>query len=357
MVGAVSGGTPKQMSERYALILAGGRGERFWPWSTPRRPKQLLPLARGGASLLAATLERAQAVVARDRIIVLTAADLVAEIRRECPGVLVLGEPMARNTAPAIAAVAAWLPVGASFAVMPADHAIDDLERFRADLDRGFAVAEREAVLVTFGIRASGPETNFGYIERGAPLGERLCRVARFKEKPDRARAEAWAADGRHLWNAGIFVWRCGVFLDALEAGRPEMARAFRGLRFGDGASGFEAALGEVFPRVEVISVDYAVLEHAANTVVIEAAFDWDDLGSWGAWARRQPRDARGNVLFGDAMVEDCDGCVVVGQGGTAAAIGLKDMVVVHADGATLSCRLDRSEHVRRVSERIKARS
>jgi mannose-1-phosphate guanylyltransferase len=147
------------------------------------------------------------------------------------------------------------------------------------------------------------------------------------------------------------------VFLDALEVGRPEMARAFRGLTFPAGAEGFEAALGEVFPRVEVISVDYAVLEHAKNVVVIEASFDWDDLGSWGAWARRQPRDARGNVLFGDAMVEDCDGCVVVGEGGTAAAIGLKDMVVVHADGATLSCRLDRSEHVRKVSERVRARS
>ena len=345
------------MPERFVLVLAGGRGERFWPWSRPGRPKQLLPLAREGRSLLAATLERALRVVPRDHVVIMTAADLVPEVQRQCPGATVLGEPVPRNTAPAIAAACAWIAPDAAFAVMPADHAIDDAAAFAADLERAFAAAEKERVLVTFGIRPRGAETNFGYIQRGAPLGERLYRVAGFKEKPDRARAEAWVAAGDHLWNSGVCVWRRSVVRDALEAGRPELARVFRDFRDSGGRTGFEDRLRQVLPGVESISVDYAVLEHAPNTVVIEASFDWDDLGSWGAWARRQPHDARGNVLFGEAVAIDCDRCVVVGEGGTAAAVGLRDMVVVNANGDTLACPIDRSEQVRRVSEAVRARS
>jgi mannose-1-phosphate guanylyltransferase len=154
-----------------------------------------------------------------------------------------------------------------------------------------------------------------------------------------------------------MFVWRKSVFLAALEAGRPALAGALRGLGAGATVSAFEDRMREVFPALEAISVDYAVLEKAPNVLVLEASFDWDDLGSWSAWARRQPRDARGNVAFGDAVVLDCDDCVVVGEGGTAAAMGLRGMVVVHVNGATLSCPLTASEGVRRVSEAVRSRS
>jgi mannose-1-phosphate guanylyltransferase/mannose-6-phosphate isomerase len=335
---------------RHVLILAGGRGERFWPWSRPERPKQLLPLARGGRTLLGATYERALRLVDRAHVLVMTSADLVAACQRECPGARVLGEPVGRNTAPAIATAAAWMQDADAFAVMPADAAIEDESAFAADLERAFGLAERESVLVTFGIRPSQPDTNFGYIRRGAALGGGVYRAAQFTEKPDRERAVAWVRGGEHLWNSGIFVWRRGVFCSALEAGRPALAAAVSGLEFPRTSEGFTNALGELYPRLESISVDYAVLEHAPNVVMIEAAFDWDDLGSWGAWARRQPRDARGNVLHGDAIALDCDRCVVVGDGGRAAAIGLSDMVVVHAQGATLACRLEDSERVREVA-------
>jgi mannose-1-phosphate guanylyltransferase len=277
-------------------------------------------------------------------------------VRRQCPGVTVLGESVPRNTAPAIAAAAAWVGGDAAFAVMPADHAIDDTAAFAADLERAFAVAEATDVLVTFGIKPRGAEINFGYIQLGAREGDRLHRVAHFHEKPDRARAEQWVRAGDHLWNSGVFVWRCPVFMKALAAGKPEMARAFAELARSGGRAGFEERLGRVLPGVEAISVDYAVLERAGNTRVLEAAFDWDDLGSWGAWARRQPRDGRGNVLFGEAVVVDCDGCVVVGEGGPAAAVGLRDTVVVHANGSSLACPIDRSDQVRRVSEAVRAR-
>ena len=342
---------------RYVLVLAGGRGERFWPWSRADRPKQLLPLAGGGRTLLAATLERALALTAPDHVIVLTAADLVAAVQREAPpGVRVLGEPVARNTAAAIGAGAHLIGGNHAFAVLYADHLIEDAAAFHADLERGFEVAEREEVLVIFGVPPAGPDTNFGYIRRGARVADGLHRVAQFTEKPDLARAQAWVAGGEHLWNAGIFVWRAGVFLKALEVARPALARALAPLR-GVPAKEFEAALGRVFPAAESIAVDYAVLERAPNVLMLEAAFDWDDVGSWGAWARRQPHDSRGNVVVGDVVPIDCDECVLVGDGAsTTAALGLKRMIVVHADGATLVCPLESSDQVRKVSEAVRAR-
>jgi mannose-1-phosphate guanylyltransferase len=347
------------MPERFALILAGGRGERFWPWSRPGRPKQLLPLASGGRTLLAATVARAERVVPRERIVVLTGRDLTAAVRRECPGVRVVGEPVGRNTAAAIGAGAVLLRAQspeAAFAVLPADHAIDDEAAFAADLTRAFEAAERQPVMLTFGIRPTHPETNFGYIHRGTRVADRLFRVARFTEKPDRARAEAWIATGEYAWNAGIFVWRARTFLDALEAARPGLAGPLAAMRWEGGDPGFERALDGVFPGIESISVDYAVMEKAPNVLVLEAGFDWDDLGSWSAWARRQPHDRQGNVLFGDAVALDCEGCVVVGDGGTAAAMGLRGTVVVHVDGSTLCCPLDASDQVRRVTEAVRGR-
>jgi len=350
------------MSDRFVLVLAGGRGERFWPWSRPDRPKQLLPLAPRGLTLLAATLERALRLAPAERILVLTARDLVPAVTRECAGtgVRVAGEPVARNTAAAIGATAAWcLAHGGdpAFAVLPADHLIQDEAAFVSDFERAFGIAEREAVLLTFGIRPSSPEPGFGYIHLGPRLGERLHRVAQFKEKPDRERAAAWLAEGGYLWNSGMFAWRASVLLDALEASRPNLAAPLRGLASVSETTAFERELDRVFPGLESISIDYAVLEHAPNAVMLEAAFDWDDLGSWNAWARHQPRDARGNVVFGDAVAVDCDRCVVVGDGGTAAALRLTDMVVVNAGGGTLACHIDDSPDVRRVSEALKARA
>lgn len=342
--------------ERGALILAGGRGERFWPWSTAARPKQLLPLAPGGRTLLAATFERATKLMPASNVVVMTSAALVDACRRECPGAIVVGEPMGRNTAPAIAAAAAFFADSTTFAVLPSDHAIDDTAAFVADFERAFIVAARDPLLVTFGIPPTAPEPSLGYVKRGAKLGERLYRVAQFTEKPDLARAKAWVESGEYAWNSGMFVWGKRSFMSALAAGRPAIAEALGDLRFGAGEErAFEAALAERFPAVESVSVDYAVLEVAPNVVTLEAAFDWDDLGSWRAWARHQPQDARGNVTWGQAVPVDCDRCVVVGDGSPAAALGLSDMVVVATPQGTLVCRLADSEQVRRVTEAVRA--
>jgi mannose-1-phosphate guanylyltransferase len=341
-----------------ALILAGGRGERFWPWSTAARPKQLLPLARDGRTLLAATFSRALRFTAADRVVVMTAEPLVDACRRECPGAIVVGEPVMRNTAPAIAAAAAFFEDDAAFAVLPSDHAIDDEDAFAADMARALGVASRDGVLVTFGIRPTAADTNFGYVRRGVKLAPGLHRVAQFTEKPDLERATAWVASGEYAWNSGMFVWTRHAFMGALAAGRPAIAAALTPLRFAAGQErAFEQALRDVFPALESISVDYAVLEGAPNVVVIDATFDWDDLGSWNAWARRQPRDAHGNVTWGDAIAVECEGCIVVGDGVLAAPLRLKHMVVVATAGGVLACHIADSEQVRKVSEAVRARS
>jgi len=343
--------------ERGALILAGGRGERFWPWSTPARPKQLLPLGAGGRSLLAVTFARATRLLPASRVVVMTSAPLVEACRRECPGAIVVGEPFGRNTAPAIAAAAAFFGDDTVFAVLPSDHAIDDVAAFTADFERAFDVAAREPLLVTFGIPPTAPETSLGYLKRGERLADRLYRVAEFTEKPDLERARRFLAGDGYAWNSGMFVWAKRTFMDALAAGRPGIADAFRGLAFGAHETrAFEAELARRLPGVESISVDFAMLERAPNVVSLEAAFDWDDLGSWGAWARRQPQDERGNVTWGDAVPVDCDRCVVVGDGFPAAPLGLSDMVVVATPQGTLVCRRQDTEQVRRVTEAVRAR-
>jgi mannose-1-phosphate guanylyltransferase len=340
---------------RGVLILAGGRGERFWPWSTAERPKQLLPLAKDGRTLLAATFARALRLTTADQVVVMTSEALRDACQRECPGARILGEPMMRNTAPAIAGAVFPFAESQAFAVLPADHAIDDEDAFTSDMERAFQIAERDAVLVTFGIPATAPDPNFGYIQRGAELSARLHRVARFTEKPTRETAAQWLATGLYAWNSGMFVWRKKTFFDALTVHHPDIAALRSWSHTGDDA-GFAAAIRPVFEPLKGISVDYAVLEHAPNTVVLEASFDWDDLGSWQAWARRQPRDAQGNVCWGDAVPVECRDCIVVGDGLLAAPLRLEGMVVVATAQGVLACRIEDSELVRKVSEAVRAR-
>jgi mannose-1-phosphate guanylyltransferase/mannose-6-phosphate isomerase len=290
-------------------------------------------------------------------VVIMTSAALVEACRRECPGAIVVGEPMGRNTAPAIAAAAAFFGDSTVFTVLPSDHAIDDEAAFVTDFERAFAVAAREPLLVTFGIKPTHAETGFGYVKRGARLADKLHRVAQFTEKPDLAHAQAYVESNEYAWNSGMFVWGKRTFMNALAAGRPAIAEALGSLRFRAGEErAFEAALAERFPMVESVSVDYAVLEVSPNVVTIEASFDWDDLGGWAAWARRQPKDARGNVTWGQAVPVDCDRCVIVGDGSPAAPLGLQDMVVVTTPQGTLVCRVQDSEQVRRVTEAVRAR-
>lgn len=339
--------------------------------SLPGRPKQLLPLA-DGKILLTTTLERLDGVVAPERTIIVTSHDLAKPIARLVGDrARVVAEPVGRNTAPAVglaAHLALALGADGAMIVLSADHLIPDLEAFRTDLVAACKLAEAEDRLVTFGIRPDRAETGYGYIERGhaleGPDGRRAFTVKQFREKPDEATAKFWADSNDFLWNSGVFVWRPRVVLAALVAHRPDLAAGLAALvepaaaewAKGKGAA-LDRALEASFAELESISIDYAILEKADNAAMIEATFSWDDLGSWGAWARRRTRDERGNVVEARALVIDSDDCVVLGGGDRPVVVlGARGLVVVQHEGGTLVCPADRIDEAREAARAVEAK-
>ena len=337
---------------RWAVVLAGGIGSRFWPLSTPRRPKQLLPLVNE-TSLLRDTLARLAPLVPAERTLILTNAELVPPIREaapELPAANVLAEPRPAGTAAALAWAAREIRAraGAEAVMMcvHADWAIGDADGFRAALTSAAEVAEREHGLVTVGIVPTRPEIGFGYIEPGAPLdGTGARRVARFVEKPDRARADALCAAGC-LWNSGIFVWRVGDFLDEIAAHTPEVAPALDAA--GDDAERF-------FGAVTPVSVDVGVLERSARVYVVPGDFGWDDVGTWAALARVRPGDDSGNASSGTVHALESRDNVVHAERNAVVLFGVEGLVVVVRDGLTLVTTVERAAELKTLLDSLPA--
>ncbi len=340
----------------YAVIMAGGKGERFWPLSTSRRPKQLLALA-GGKPLILQAVDRLAGVVPPERVLIVTNQSLVAPIRQmlgEGSPVGVLGEPVGRDTAAAIAAGAAWIKrrdPGAVFCVMTADHIIGDLPLFRDTLTRGLALCTENDILMTIGIAPAEPSSAYGYIETGdlwMRAGDvEFFRAKRFVEKPDAATAQSYLATGRYAWNSGMFAWSVRSIQKAFAEFRPELAAKIDLWSGCAGEPDFQAALERDFPGLEKISIDYAVMEKAANIVVCKGGFAWDDVGSWPALEAHLPKDKAGNAATGDVEAFDSAGNIVVSEGRLTALVGVRDLVVVQADGVTLVCAKSRSQEIK----------
>lgn len=354
------------MSQHFVVILAGGKGERFWPLSRQSRPKQLLPIV-GDKPMLAQTLARVGRVVPRKNILVITNAAQAAAVRRACPGLParnVIAEPVGRDSGPAVGLAAALVerhdPRGV-FAILAADHVIHDEAAFRRDLQAAFATAEANPVMVTLGIVPTEPVTGYGYIKVARPAGKaragRIRPVERFVEKPDLATARRYLASGDYLWNSGMFIWSVPVVLQAFAAYAPALAAGLETLRRGLASrQPLAAVLRRVYPKLEKISVDYALLEHARNVVVIPASFDWDDVGAWPAVARHRPCDASGNVVRGRGLVEQGRGNIVIAEGAHLVAVhGADNLIVVHTPDATLVCPRDRAQDIKSVLKRLAA--
>jgi mannose-1-phosphate guanylyltransferase len=346
-------------SSRYAVVLAGGSGTRFWPRSRARAPKQLLPIV-GERSMLQETLARISPPLPASRVVVVTARGHAAAVRAQLPRAVhggLLIEPVGRNTAPAIALAAlhvARRTPEASMAVFPADHAIGRVAQFRADLRLAFALAERTGALVTLGVRPAHPETGYGYIRWGRPLTGtrgRAAWVEAFVEKPIRRRAQALLATGRALWNAGIFVWRVDVILAALRRLLPDVMTPLE--------SAFEAggrALAAAYPRLPAVSIDVGVLERASRVAVVRAHFPWSDVGSWASLAALRAGSNGRNALRGRTLPIDSRGCIVDGGDRLVALLGVEDLVVVDTPDALLVCRKERAQDVRLVVEALRRR-
>lgn len=335
---------------RWAVILAGGVGSRFWPLSTPERPKQLLPLATG-QSLLADTLARLESLVPLSRTFILTNAGLVSAIAEMTPALPrenIIAEPRPAGTAAALAWASHEVARrGGRDAVMlslHADSAVQDADGFRAALSAAADAAERHAALVTVGIVPVRPDPGFGYIEPGDDMGDGVRRVARFVEKPDRARAAEMVRDG-YLWNSGIFAWRAGDFLDEISALTPEIAPQLAA--HPDDLEGFFGAIASP------ISVDVGVLERSRKVLVCAGDFGWDDVGTWAALMRVRTRDASDNAVSGVVHALSSRGNVVHAAGNAVVLYGVSDLVVVSTNGLTLVTTVEKAADLKTLIESL----
>jgi mannose-1-phosphate guanylyltransferase len=348
------------MSHQYGLILAGGRGTRFWPRSRRNRSKQVLQFF-GDRTLIQQTVDRLGPVLPPERIWVLTNHHLRAEIVRQLPEVpkrQILAEPAQRNTAPAIGLAAQILQSfdpDALMGVFPADHVIAKPREYTRLLRPAFQSAA-EGNIVVLGIQPRWAETGYGYIEfpSGVEAGARSAvRVVSFREKPDRPTAEQFLTAGNFYWNAGMFFWRTSVLLDALRRFLPQTERLLAALPPFSSRK-FSESLAVSFPKCENISIDYAVLERAANVTGIPAGdIGWNDVGSWNAVYELHKRDGQGNALRSPSLVQESSGNYIDAQGKLVALLGVKDLIVVDTPDALLIADRSRAQEVGELVRRL----
>ena len=333
----------------WAVIMAGGNGTRFWPLSSSRHPKQFLKLI-GDKTPAESCLHRLQKVVPLSRILIVASCEHRQALREalpEFPEDQILWEPLGRNTAPCIAWAEEWIrsrDSDAIIGVFPSDHDVQDEEKFATYLKMAFDVAKDRIVL--FGIEPTRPETGYGYIEMGDPIGEHCCQVASFREKPDLPTAEGYLKSGRFLWNSGMFIFHAKTMHDELLQYVPQIV------------GGIEQILRTpneieaIFQSLLSISIDYAVMEHTKCAVVIRASFPWDDLGTWPSICKYFPADSNGNAIRGRARLIDCtDTFVYADDNRTIAALGIHNAVIVSTEDAVLVMDIGHAQEVRKVSE------
>jgi mannose-1-phosphate guanylyltransferase len=350
-------------AHHYGLILAGGRGTRFWPRSRKRSAKQVLNVV-GDRSLIQATVDRLTPVIPPERLWVLTndhLRDVIIEQLPEVPREQILAEPAQRNTAPAIglaAHILHSLDPEAVMGVFPADHVVGKQGAFRAVVKAALKGAAGGHLMVV-GIQPRWPETGYGYVEfpRGTAAGVRTpVAVRRFHEKPELAKAKRYVAAGHYYWNSGMFFWRAGVLLDELRRHLPRTATVLAALP-GFADSRFAGEMKKAFPLCDNISIDYAVLEKANQVAGIPAGdFGWNDVGSWNAVYELLPQDEHGNVVIHDSVVLDSHNNFVDARGKVVALLGVKDLIVVDTPDALLVASRDRAQGVGEILKALEKR-
>ncbi len=341
----------------YVLILAGGSGERFWPLSRKNRPKQLLSLF-SNETLLEATIRRLDGLVPLEHILILTNADQEPGVRALCPQLPrenIVAEPAKRDTAAAIALGAGWISMrapNATMIVLPADHVIQDSTGFQKTLRVAVAAAEETGELVTIGIKPTWACPGFGYIEMGAPAalaakpeGPDVFDVVRFREKPGGELAETFLSAGNFRWNAGMFIWSMPSIISAFNRHAPELGEFISQIHR---CSDLAPILRDAFPALPKISIDYAVMEKAGRVLMVESAFDWDDVGSWTAMEKYLARDSAGNVGNAELRAIESGGNLIYSTQKTLVGlIGVQDLIVVQTADAVLICHKHEAEKIK----------
>jgi len=361
----------------HIVVMAGGAGTRFWPESRAARPKQLLPLA-GQRTMLQMAVDRLGALGGKENLWILTGAALIEAVRKQLPKLSashVIGEPCKRDTAPCIGLAALLLSQKdpqATMVVMPADQVIQPDDKFQQSILAAAALVDQNPQrIVTFGIKPTYPATTFGYIERGEalstaermehphpsplPRGEgtepqRVFHVSHFREKPPANVAQEYVASGRFYWNSGIFVWKAATILQALEQRQPEMLARLRTIDAAWAKPDSQEVFAHEFAAIKGISIDYAVMEHAADVAVIEAPFTWDDVGTWEAVARLADADGKGNTVAGRHLAIDTAGSIIrTDEHHLVVTVGVNDLIVVHTPDATLVANRHDEESIRKI--------
>jgi mannose-1-phosphate guanylyltransferase len=353
----------------HAVILAGGRGTRFWPRSRTRTPKQLLNIV-GKDTMLHQTVVRLKPLISAERMWTVTNAEQAAAVRKQLPAAArkrVLIEPTGRNTAAAIGLAAIHLRYAARgdalMAVLPADHYIEQQQKFREVVNVALDVARELGRMVVVGIPPTRPDTGFGYVERmGDPIAAKgfpVFTVRRFTEKPELKLAQEYVASGNYQWNAGMFFWRVSTFLENLQTFLPKTHAALEKLAEFIGTRNYESRLRAIYPKLENISVDYAVLEPATRVggpqrvFVIPADVGWSDIGSWAAVYQLLAKNDGENVFAADGLTLDAEGNFLWSPSKFVAAIGVRDLVVVETPDALLICPRDRAQDVAKIVKRL----
>lgn len=353
----------KTVNHSHLVIMAGGIGSRFWPMSTPERPKQFVDVLGTGRTFIQMTVDRFKGILPAENVWVVTSQayeDIVAEQLPEVPRGNILLEPCRRNTAPCIA-YAAWriksIDPKATIVVSPSDHLVLDVPEFQRVITSAMDFASTSDAIVTLGMKPTRPETGYGYIQTDmscpSARNKEIYRVDAFREKPDLATAEKYIRKPNMLWNAGIFIWNVSTVVNALRVYAPEINEVFENLLPLYGTDKEQEAINENFPKCESISVDYAILEKSEEIYCFPASFGWSDLGTWGSLRENVKRDNNGNAVIGnnvqtyetrDCVIHCCEERRVVVQ-------GLDGYIVAEKDNTLLICKLSEEQRIKQFSE------
>ena len=347
-----------------ALIMAGGRGERFWPKSRKNLPKQFLSLTSDGKTMIQLTVERISPVVSLENIYISTNTSYKKLVMEQLPGIPeenIMCEPVGRNTAPCIglAAVHIRKKLGdAIMMVLPSDHLIKNNVMFLDVLRDAATAAEENTNLVTIGITPSYPETGYGYIQFDSQnlkeCTSRAYKVVNFKEKPDLSTAKEYVASGDYLWNSGMFIWKVSSILSNMENLMPAMYDGLKKIENSIGTTDQEQVLESEFINFKSESIDYGIMEHAKDIYIIPGAFGWDDVGSWLALERINSTNEFGNVVNGNVISIDTKNSIIHGNEKLIATVGLKDIIIIDTEDALLICDKDSTQDIKKVIENLK---
>lgn len=347
-----------------ALIMAGGRGERFWPKSRKDNPKQFLSLTGSGKTMIQLTVERIQNIIDIEDIFVVTGKEykkIVQDQLPKLPSENIICEPMGKNTAPCIGLGAAYIKrkyEDALMVVLPSDHLIKYHNIFERVLLQGMEIAKENKNIVTLGITPDYPETGYGYIKfNPKETYQTAYKVDCFVEKPDLQKAKAYLVTEEYLWNSGMFLWKISTIWDNIQKFLPDLAKRLGIIQCAFGTEEEAEILEKEFAQISGISVDYGIMEKAQDIYTIPCSFGWDDVGSWPAVSRINQKDERGNVINGNVITIDTDNSIVEGTGKLIATVGIDDLIVIDTEDAMLICDKSSANDIKKVIDNLKSRN